>query len=109
MSYLRIEKKDQYFLQLTLWRHQETSMFLAVDPNMQNRLRAKEMENGRVDIGPTDLNLGYFTDAYYELKYTLHDHRIDYKSIINMNFFLAISREIRPLEKIYPFPLYFLD
>ena len=60
--------RNQYFLQLTLWRQQETSMFLAVDPNMQNRLRAKEMENGRVDIGPTDLNLGYFTDAYYELK-----------------------------------------
>ena len=56
-------------------------MFLAVDPNMQNRLRAKEMENGRVDIGPTHLNFGHFTDAYYELKYTLHDHRIVDKSI----------------------------
>ena len=42
---------------------------------MESRLRVKEMEDGRVDIGPTHLNLGYFTDAYYELKYILHDYR----------------------------------
>ena len=51
-------------------------LLLIVDPNKVNSLRIKEMENGRVEFGPTNPNSPYFTSSSYDLTYTMHDKRI---------------------------------
>ena len=52
------------------------SLLLMVDPNKVNSLRIKEMENARIEFGPTNPNSPYFTSSNYDLAYTLHDKSI---------------------------------
>lgn len=58
-------------------RSREQSMLLIVDPNKENSIRIKEMENARVDLGPTNVNSQFFNFGDYELSITLHDKSID--------------------------------
>lgn len=51
-------------------------MLLVVDPNRVNRIRITEMENARIEFGPTDLHSHYFNFGDYELTFALHDRSI---------------------------------
>ena len=52
------------------------NFLLIVDPNRVSRLRIKEMDNSRIDMGPTDVAEGHYTYGSYEIRCTLHNHAI---------------------------------
>ena len=66
-------------------RTREKSIFFVVDQARVSRMRIKEMDNGRIDFGPTDELAGYFGYAAYEIEYRLHDSSI-YDGVNCMNY-----------------------
>ena len=52
------------------------NFLLIVDPNRVGRLRIKEMDNSRIEYGPTDEAKGHYTYDSYEIRFTLHNQDI---------------------------------